>query len=280
MTTILDGKKLSQKILEHLAQRVAKLDKKPHLVVILVGEDPASQLYVGMKEKKANQLGMISTVLKYPHNTDEKTILKKIDELNNDIDVCAILVQLPLPEHINSLNVIQAIAPQKDVDGINPENIGKISIGLEPYAYPCTPKGILSLLEEYDINPSGKHVVIVGRSNIVGKPLAQMMLNKNATVTICHSKTQNLSDIIKTADILVSAVGKYKIIRKEMIKSGSVIIDVGTSKINGKTCGDVDFENILDNVSYITPVPGGVGPMTIASLMENTYELFKLSRNI
>lgn len=280
MTIILDGKKLSLKILDELAQKIANLDVQPHLVVILVGDDPASELYVSMKEKKAKHIGMRSTVIRYPQSTNEETILTKINELNNDNDVSAILVQLPVPSHLNSLNIIQAISPLKDVDGITPENIGKISLGAVPYAYSCTPKGILRLLDTYGINPEGKHVVIVGRSNIVGKPLAQMLLNKNATVTICHSRTQNLSDITKTADILVSAVGKYKIIRKEMIKPGAVIIDAGTSKIDGKTCGDVDFENILNEVSHITPVPGGVGPMTIASLMENTYDLFMLCRNV
>ena len=278
MTTIIDGKKLSTKILDGLAQKLVNLESKPHLVVILVGEDAGSQLYVGMKKKMANKLGMDSTVITYPENTDEKTVLDKINELNNDKKVDAILVQLPLPKQISEQKVIQAISPKKDADGITPENIGKISIGVEPYAYPCTPKGILSLLNEYNIDIEGKHVVIVGRSNIVVKPLAQMMLNTNATVTICHSFTKNLSEITKTADILISAVGKHKIIRREMIKSGSVMIDVGTSKINNKTVGDMDFENLLNSVSYITPVPGGVGPMTIASLMENTCNLFKLRR--
>lgn len=273
MTIILDGKTLSNKILDELTQKVSKLAKKPHLVVILVGDDPASQLYVGIKEKVANKIGMKSTVFKYPESTEESVILSKITELNGNKDVDAILVQVPLPKQIDAKNIIKTISPQKDADGVTPENIGKISLGLEPYAYPCTPKGILRLLDEYKIELEGKHVVIVGRSNIVGKPLAQMALNKNATVTICHSHTNNISEIIKTADILVSAVGKNKIIRKEMIKSGCVIIDVGTSKINGKTCGDVDFENVSQITSYITPVPGAIGPMTIASLMENTLKL-------
>lgn len=279
MTTILDGKKLSTKIIDELTAKLSKLDVKPHLVVILVGEDPASELYVGLKKKAAEKIGIKSTVLTYPKDVDEKTLLAEIQKLNNDKEVDAILVQLPLPKHINSTNIIQAISPKKDADGITPENIGRISIGVEPYAYPCTPKGILRLLAEYDIELEGQNVVIAGRSNIVGKPLAQMILNKNATVTICHSYTKNLSDITKTADILISAVGKYKMISKEMIKNNSVIIDVGTSKIGGKTFGDVDFENIFESASYITPVPGGIGPMTIASLMENTYELFKLNRN-
>lgn len=277
MTVILDGKKLSVKILDELSEKISKLDVKPHLVVILVGDDPASQLYVGMKEKAAQKIGIKSTVIRYPENTDENTLLNKISELNNDKDVTAILVQLPLPKHINTTNIIQAILPEKDADGIVPVNMGKILLGVEPYAYPCTPKGILKLLDEYNIDLKGKNVVIVGRSNIVGKPIAQMVLNRNATVTICHSYTKNLSEITKTADILIVAVGVSKLIKKDMVKNNSVIVDVGTSKIDGKTCGDVDFENVFDGVSYITPVPGGIGPMTIASLMENTYELFKLN---
>lgn len=277
MAKILDGKTLSRKILDNLSEEIAKLDKKPHLTVILVGEDPASELYVGLKKKAAEKLCIKSTILKYPQDTDEKTILDKLEELNSDKDVNAILVQLPLPKQINEKKVIEAISPKKDVDGFTPENIGKISIGVEPYAYPCTPKGVLTLLDEYNIKLEGKHAVIVGRSNIVGKPLAQMLLNKNATVTICHSYTKNLADITKTADILISAVGKNKIIRKEMIKYNSVIVDVGTSKIDGKSAGDVDFENVFESTSYITPVPGGVGPMTIASLMENVLKLFKLA---
>lgn len=273
MTTILDGKKLSLKIQEELAQKISKLDRRPNLAVILVGEDPASQLYVGMKEKTAQKLGINSTIIKYPQDTDEQTVINKISELNKDEYINGILVQIPLPKQISEQNIMRAISPKKDVDGIVPENIGRISTGMEPYAYPCTPKGIIKLLDEYNIQIAGKHAVIIGRSNIVGKPLAQMLLNRNATVTICHSKTENLSEITKTADILISAVGKYKIINKEMIKSGVAVVDVGTSRIDGKTCGDVDFENVKDLTSYITPVPGGVGPMTIACLMENIFEL-------
>ncbi len=274
MTTILDGKKLSVKIIEEVTEKVAKLDKKPHLVVLLVGEDPASELYVGMKEKSALKIGLKSTVLRYPQNTTEEVILNKIAELNNDDDVTAILVQVPLPKHISEQKVIQAVAPNKDVDGFTTENIGKISIGLEPWAYPCTPLGIIKLLEEYKIEIEGKHAVVVGRSNILGKPVAQMLLNKNATVTICHSRTKNLAEITKTADILVAAVGKPKMITKEMVKPDCVVIDAGTSKVYEKTVGDVDFENVSASTAYITPVPGGVGPMTIACLMQNTYDLF------
>lgn len=274
MTTILDGKKLSTKIIEEVTEKVAKLDKKPHLVVLLVGEDPASELYVGMKEKTALKIGLKSTVLRYPQNTSEEVILNKIAELNNDDDVTAILVQVPLPKHISEQKVIQAVAPNKDVDGFTTENIGKISIGLEPWAYPCTPLGIIKILEEYKIETDGKHAVVVGRSNILGKPVAQMLLNKNATVTICHSHTKNLAEITKTADILVAAVGKPKIITREMVKPECVVIDAGTSKVDGKTVGDVDFEDVSPLSAHITPVPGGVGPMTIACLVQNTYDLF------
>lgn len=277
MTIILDGKKLSQKIIEDLAVEIAASEKKPSLVVMLVGEDPASQLYVGMKEKTALKVGMKSTVLRYPKDTDEKTILDKIEEINNDKNIDSLLVQLPLPKHICEQKVIQAITPEKDVDGITPFNIGRISIGVEPYAYPCTPKGILRILDEYKIDIDGKNVVVVGRSNILGKPVAQMLLNRNATVTICHSHTKNLSEITKTAEILVAAVGKAKFIKKEMINPNCIIIDAGTSKVDGKTVGDVDFENVSELTSHITPVPGGVGPMTIAVLMQNAYELSKLN---
>lgn len=279
MTILIDGKSLSTKILDDLAVNVSKLNWKPHLAVILVGEDPASQLYVGMKEKMAKKIGMESSVYTYSADAEEYVVLDKINELNNDKSVDAILVQLPLPKHISETNVIQSIKPEKDADGITPENIGRISIKVEPFAYPCTPLGVLKLLDEYKINIEGKHAVIVGRSNIVGKPLAQMLLNRDATVTVCHSKTNNLAEIIKTADVLISAVGKYKIIRSDMIKSGCIVIDVGTSKIDGKTRGDVDFDSVSQVASYITPVPGGVGPMTIACLMENTYRLSKLNRD-
>lgn len=278
MATILDGKKLSKQILDDLTIELSKLDKKPSLTVIQVGDNPASEIYVNIKKKTAERIGIVSNVLKYPETLSEAELLEKIKELNNDKDVNAILVQLPLPKHINSKNVIQAISPKKDVDGFHPENVGKISIGIEPWAYPCTPKGVMRLLAEYKIELDGKHVVIVGRSNIVGRPLAQMALNKNATVTICHSHTKNLSDITKTADILISAVGVKNIIKKEMIKNNSVIVDVGITKDGGKIFGDVDFEKVLDVVSFVSPVPGGVGPMTIASLMVNTFELYKLTK--
>ena len=275
MTTILDGKKLRDKIIENLKAKVDTFDEKPTLVVILVGENPASKIYVNNKKKMAEKIGIHSEVINYPANITEAKLLDKIEELNNNKKVTAILVQLPLPKHISKDNVMNKIIPSKDVDGFTPYNFGKLFSGETPTVYPCTPKGILLLLDEYNIEIEGKHVVIVGRSNIVGKPLSQMMLNKNATVTICHSHTKNLSQITKTADILVSAVGK-NIIEGEMLKTDCVIVDVGIFKDeNGETRGDVDFESASKIASFISPVPGGVGPMTIASLMLNTVELFE-----
>lgn len=275
MTTILDGKKLRDKIIENLKAKVDTFEEKPTLVVILVGENPASKIYVNNKKKMAEKIGIHSEVINYPVNITEAELLDKIEELNNNKKVTAILVQLPLPKHISKDNVMNKIIPSKDVDGFTPYNFGKLFSGETPTVYPCTPKGILLLLDEYNIEIEGKHVVIVGRSNIVGKPLSQMMLNKNATVTICHSHTKNLSQITKTADILVSAVGK-NIIEGEMLKTDCVIVDVGIFKDeNGKTRGDVDFESASKIASFISPVPGGVGPMTIASLMLNTVELFE-----
>ncbi|MBO5385893.1 bifunctional 5,10-methylenetetrahydrofolate dehydrogenase/5,10-methenyltetrahydrofolate cyclohydrolase [bacterium] len=273
MAQILDGKKLREKLLTDLKQKIDRFQTKPTLVVILVGENPASKIYVNNKKKTAEELGINSQVINYPANISEEELLAKIEELNNNKDVTAILVQLPLPEHISKENVINAIAPEKDVDGFTPYNFGKLFSGEIPTVYPCTPKGILLLLDEYGIELEGKHVVVVGRSNIVGRPLSQMLLNRNATVTVCHSKS-NL-DIIKTADVVISAVGK-NIIEGEMLKLGSVVVDVGIFKDeNGKTRGDVNFESASQVTSYISPVPGGVGPMTIASLMLNTVELFE-----
>lgn len=273
MTIILDGKKLRDKIFENLKQRLNNMSEKPTLAVILVGENPASQIYVRNKKKTAENLGIYSIVINYPSNISEKILLDKIQELNNDNKITAILVQLPLPKHIDKFKIIDAIAPEKDVDGLTPYNSGKLFSGEEPYVYPCTPKGILLLLDEYNIELAGKHVVVIGRSNLVGKPVAQMLLNRNATVTMCHSHTKNLSDITKTADIVVSAVGK-NIIGEKMLKSDCVVVDVGIFKdVNGKICGDVDFTSASKIAAYISPVPGGVGPMTIASLMLNTVEL-------
>lgn len=273
MAIILDGKKLRDKIFEDLKTKLDKMAKKPTLAVILVGENPASQIYVRNKKKTAEKLGINSISIEYPSDITENELLEKIEELNNDENVTAILVQLPLPEHINKNKVIDRILPQKDVDGLTPYNLGKLFSGEEPYVYPCTPKGILLLLDEYNIELEGRHVVVVGRSNLVGKPVAQLFLKRNATVTMCHSHTKNLANITKTADIVVSAVGK-NVIGEKMLKSNCVVVDVGIFRDeNGKISGDVDFENVSKVAAYISPVPGGVGPMTIASLMLNTVEL-------
>ena len=273
MAIILDGKKLRDKIFEDLKTKLDKMEKKPTLAVILVGENPASQIYVRNKKKTAEKLGINSISIEYPSDITESELLQKIEELNNDENVTAILVQLPLPAHIDKNKVIDKILPQKDVDGLTPYNLGKLFSGEEPYVYPCTPKGILLLLDEYNIKLEGRHVVVVGRSNLVGKPVAQLLLKRNATVTMCHSHTKNLANITKTADIVVSAVGK-NVIGEKMLKSNCVVVDVGIFRDeNGKISGDVDFENVSKVAAYISPVPGGVGPMTIASLMLNTVEL-------
>ena len=271
---ILDGKALSKEIQEEVKFEVENLSKKPHLAVILVGEDSASQIYVNIKHKTCERLGIKSTVVNLPDSTTEEELIAKVRELNNDKDVNAILIQLPLPAHINANNCIKEISPIKDVDGFTPENLGAILRGQEPYAYPCTPFGILTILKRYNIQISGKHAVVVGRSNIVGKPVSLMLLKENATVTMCHSKTEHLAEITKTADILISATGK-RVITKGMVKKGATVIDVGIIRnAEGKLEGDVDFEEVKDVAGYITPVPGGVGPMTIASLMKNTLHLF------
>lgn len=276
MAIILDGKKLRDKLLEELKNKLSSYKSLPKLVVILIGENPASQIYVNNKKKTAEKLGITSVVINYPSNVSENELLEKIEELNADDSVNAILVQLPLPEHIDKFKVIDTISPIKDVDGFTPENFGKLLAGEKPYVYPCTPKGILLLLDEYGIDVDGKHVVIVGRSNIVGKPLSVMMLNRNATVTVCHSHTKNLSEITKTADILISAVGE-KLIEDNMVNQDCVVVDVGIFKDDSNiTRGDVEFNAVSEKASYISPVPGGVGPMTITSLMLNTVELFDI----
>lgn len=280
MAQIIDGKLVSQQILDKLAQDVCAENKKPSLTVIIVGEDPASKIYVNLKKKKAAQLGFDSNVIEMPENTSQEELLSAIDALNKDDSVNAILVQLPLPEHINTNEVLEKISPIKDVDCFHPYNAGQIASGKKPYVYPCTPSGIMTLLDYYNIDVEGKTAVVVGRSNIVGRPCAQMLLNRNATVITCHSKTKNLADYTKQADILVCAVGCKKIITADMVKDGVVVIDVGMNRSDdGKLCGDVDFENVKEKASFITPVPGGVGPMTICSLMKNTFELFNVQGN-
>ena len=271
---LLDGKKTSEKILDKIKVKVEQMNTKPHLVVILVGDNTASKIYVRNKKIAAEKVGITSTVIELPSTTTEEELLNKIIELNNNKNVTGILVQLPLPEHIDKNKVLTTISPLKDVDGFTPENVGKLGIGIEPYFYPATPQGVIMLLDEYNIPIEGADAVIIGRSNIVGKPMAQMLLQRNATVTICHSHTKDLENKIKTADILISAVGK-KIVRCKMVNKNSVLVDVGIFKdSNGKLTGDIDFDFVSPDCKYISPVPGGVGPMTIASLMYNASKVY------
>lgn len=269
MAIIIDGKQVAENITTELTKKVSKMAEKPHLVVIQIGENTASNIYVNLKKKKAELIGIKSTVLNYSEEISQEELIKKIEELNSDNSVHAILVQLPLPKHIDEKEVIKAISPKKDVDGFTASNTGDLLNGITPHAYPCTPKGVLRLLDEYKIDIEGKHAVIVGRSNIVGKPLAIMLLNRNATVTICHSKTKNLPEVLKSADIVVGCVGKPNFIQADWLKEGVVLVDAGYNKGN---VGDIDLENCKSKSSAYTPVPGGVGPMTINSLLLQTVE--------
>lgn len=280
MTVILDGKTLSNKIIEDLRNKTQTLTKKPKLAVILVGDNPASQIYVRNKQKKAEYIGFESIVIPLPKDATEDNILEHIFILNEDININAILVQLPLPEGINQKRIIEAIDPIKDVDGFTSYNFGRLALGYKPYVYPCTPKGIIKLLEEYNIDLTGKHILVIGRSNIVGKPVSLMLQQKNATVTMANSYTKNLKEIAKEADIIISAIGKAKYITADYIKPSAIVVDVGITRTEYGLSGDIDFENAKEKTSFITPVPGGIGPITIAILMENTYELFNLQRQL
>ncbi|MEI8389841.1 MAG: bifunctional methylenetetrahydrofolate dehydrogenase/methenyltetrahydrofolate cyclohydrolase FolD [bacterium] len=277
MAILIKGKDLSAKIVEKIRQEVLSYEKKPTLVVIIVGNNPASQVYVSKKKHTAELAGFNSRVIELEESISQEDLEKQIEILNQDKNVNGILVQLPLPKHINTYHIIEKILPEKDVDGFHPVNIGKLAIGLNPYAVSCTPFGIIKLLEKYNIEIEGKHAVIIGRSNIVGKPLSYLLLNKSATVTVCHSKTKNLPEISSQADILIAAVGIPKFVKADWVKEGAAVIDVGINRTEeGKLVGDVDFEEVEKKAGYITPVPGGVGPMTIAMLLSNTLELFKL----
>jgi len=278
MTTILDGKALSDDILKNCKKIIEMLETKPQLAVIQVGDNIASKIYVKKKQRIAEEIGLRSVVIKLDSDISEKELIKQIEILNKDKDTHAILVQLPLPAHIDEFKIQDSINYLKDVDGFSMYNTAAIAKGKPPLVYPCTPCGIMRLLEKYNIEIAGKHAVIIGRSNIVGRPMALMLLNKSATVSICHSKTVNLAQITKTADIIVSAVGIPNILTADMVRKGAVVIDVGINRLDsGSIVGDVDFEAVRQVAGYITPVPGGVGPMTIAMLMENTIELFKYS---
>jgi len=276
MAILIKGKELSDKIVEEIRKEVINFDKKPTLVVIIVGNNPASQVYVAKKKKTAEQAGFNSRVIELEESISQEELEKQIDNLNQDSNVNGILVQLPLPKHLNTYAIIEKILPKKDVDGFHPINVGRLAIGLKPYAVSCTPYGIIRLLEENNIEIEGKHAVIIGRSNIVGKPLSYLLLNRSATVTICHSKTTNLPEICSQADILIAAVGIPKFVKADWVKENAVVIDVGINRSEeGKLIGDVDFAEVEQKAGYITPVPGGVGPMTIAMLLSNTLELFK-----
>lgn len=272
---IINGKEIGQEIRTGVATRVQALKEKgltPGLAVILVGDNPASKTYVANKQKSCEQIGMFSELIKLPGDISEQALLQQICELNDRQDIHGILVQLPLPKHIDEDAVIQAISPEKDVDGFSPVSVGKMMLGQDTYL-PCTPYGVMKLLEHSGIDIAGKHAVIVGRSHIVGKPMGQLLLQKDATVTYTHSKTPDLPSFTKQADILIAAVGRANFITKEHVKEGAVVIDVGINRDeDNKLCGDVDFASVDGIASHITPVPGGVGPMTITMLLENTVQ--------
>lgn len=275
MAIIIDGKKLSQEIRSNLKIKCEELKEKginPKLAVIMVGEDKASQLYVRNKSKACNEIGIEFEEFLLAENTKQEELIELIEKLNKDNSIHGILLQSPIPSHLDINEAFRAIAPEKDVDGFNPINVGKLCLNQDTFVS-CTPYGIMKMFEAYDIDLTGKNVTILGRSNIVGKPLIQCCLNKNATVTICHSKTKDIKEHTKNADVVISAIGKSKFVTADMIKQGAVVIDVGINRgEDGKLIGDVDFENVSKKASYITPVPGGVGPMTIAMLMNNVIK--------
>lgn len=279
MAEIISGKELAAKKREYMSNWVMKLDNKygrrPHLAVILVGEDPGSVSYVKGKEKACQEVGLMNTTITKPDTITQEELLEIIEELNQNPSVDGILVQLPLPKHINQTYVINSIRPDKDVDGFHPNNVASLYLK-QPGIVPCTPKGILEVLESANIDIEGKKACVIGRSNIVGLPVSKLLLDKNATVTIAHSRTKNLKEVTQNADILIAAVGKPLFVTADMVKEGAVVIDVGVNRnpVTNKLCGDVDFEHVKEKVSYITKVPGGIGPMTITCLIENTIECF------
>ncbi len=279
MSKIIDGKELAKKVRLELKDEVEKLKKDenihPKLAVIMVGSDPASQIYVRNKSKACDEIGIEFEEFLLDENTTQKELLDLIDKLNENEKVNGILLQSPIPKNLDINEAFRRISPEKDVDGFNPVNVGKLTLGQKGFVS-CTPSGVIKMLEEYNIDIEGKNAVVLGRSNIVGKPMSQCLLNKNATVTICHSKTKNINDITKNADIIVAAIGKKEFVKGDMVKEGAVVIDVGINRgEDGKLKGDVDFEEVSKKASYITPVPGGVGPMTIAMLMTNVVKAAK-----
>ncbi len=278
MAQILDGKELAKKIRKNLKEEVEEIKKKgvtPKLAVIMIGNDSASAVYVKNKSKACEKVGIEFEEFLFDENITQEELIEVINKLNNDKSIQGILLQSPIPKHLNINKAVENISPNKDVDGFHPFNVGKLSIGEDTFIS-CTPYGIIKILEEYNIDIEGKNAVILGRSNIVGKPMIQCLLNKNATVTVCHSRTKNIEEIIKRADILIAAIGKPKFVKENMVKEGAVVIDVGINRLkDGSICGDVDFDNVMKKASYITPVPGGVGPMTIAMLLTNLVKATK-----
>ncbi len=283
MAELIKGKEVAQKIRENISSELEELKNKtgkvPGLAVVIVGEDPASQTYVNNKEKTSKNLGFHSEVHRLPESISQKELLELVDKLNNDDNIHGVLVQLPLPDHIEDEAVIHAIAPEKDVDGFHPVNVGNMMIGEKSYI-PCTPHGVIKMIEHVGMDLKGKNAVVIGRSNIVGKPVSLLLLERNATVTITHSKTQDLPGVCKQADVLVVAAGKPEMVKGDWIKPGAVVIDVGIHRIDDKLKGDVEFESAEKVAGYISPVPGGVGPMTITMLMHNTLQSFKFKHGL
>ena len=277
--TIIDGKALSEKVLKEIEKEHSELEKKvgrkAGLAVIIVGENPASQIYVRNKIRACEKVGFHSETIRLDENITEENLLLEIEKLNNNSNIDGILVQLPIPKHINGLKIINAISAEKDVDGFHTTNIGKMMIGDETGFLPCTPAGVVHMFEEYNINLEGKDVLVIGQSNIVGKPMTLLLIKKRATVQVCNSKTKNLSEKLQKADVVVAAAGSPKLIKAIDVKEDVVVIDVGINRVDGKLCGDVDFEEVSKKASFITPVPGGVGPMTIAMLIKNTFKSYK-----
>ena len=277
--TIIDGKALSEKVLEEIEKEHSELEKKvgrkAGLAVIIVGENPASQIYVKNKIRACEKVGFHSETIRLDENITEENLLLEIEKLNNNSNIDGILVQLPIPKHIDGLKIINAISAEKDVDGFHTTNIGKMMIGDETGFLPCTPAGVVHMFEEYNINLEGKDVLVIGQSNIVGKPMTLLLIKKRATVQVCNSKTKNLSEKLQKADVVVAAAGSPKLVKASDVKEDVVVIDVGINRVDGKLCGDVDFEEVSKKASFITPVPGGVGPMTIAMLIKNTFKSYK-----
>lgn len=275
MTQIMDGKALSEKIYERIKTEVSKLEKKPTLAVIITSDNEAGKIYVRNKKRACENTGINSITVEFDETVSDEEFLSKIDELNKNPEVDAIMVQLPIPRHLDTEKILNSISPEKDADGLHYINAGKLFTGQIPNSVACTPKGIIRILDEYGINVEGKHAVVIGRSNLVGKPIAQLLMQKNATVTHLHSKSKNIEFFTKNADIIVVATGKPKMLKEDMVKEGVVVIDVGISRVDGKLSGDVDFDSVAPKASFITPVPKGVGPMTVAMLIQNTLELSK-----